>query len=71
MKEFTIIDFVDGDIEKALLDGEGRSVISGDYYHDKINEKIDGFFVGLDYAGVKYRVIEIEREGSLYNSEYA
>ena len=31
-----------------------KVVMYGDYYHDKISERMDGFFEGLDYAGVKY-----------------
>lgn len=31
--------------------------MEGDYYHDKIDEKIQGFFLGLDYSGIKYEVV--------------
>lgn len=31
--------------------------MEGDYYHDKIDEKIEGFFLGLDYSGIKYEVL--------------
>lgn len=33
-------------------------VMSGDYYHNKINDRIEGFFEGLDYLGVKYTTVE-------------
>lgn len=68
--KFTLYDFVDGDIEKALVDEYDKTVISGDYYHDKIDEKIEGFLLGLDYAGFKYSVEEVEKEESLYDSKY-
>ena len=69
--KFTLIDFTGGDIEKALIDDRDDVVMSGDYYHDKINDKIEGFFEGLDYAKLKYNVEEVEQDGSLYDSKYS
>lgn len=31
-------------------------IMSGDWYHDKIDERIEGFFEGLNFAKVKYEV---------------
>lgn len=28
-----------------------KIILRGDYYHDKIEEKIEGFLLGLQYAG--------------------
>ena len=47
------------DCDSALyeyLDGKLVLVVSGDYYHDKIDEFIDGFFRGLHHCDVKYDV---------------
>lgn len=43
----------------TLFNEENTEIVSGDYYHDKINDKIDGFFIALDYLGIEY---EIENE---------
>ena len=29
-------------------------IMEGDYYHDKIDDRIEGFFAGLEDAGVVY-----------------
>lgn len=43
-----------GDIQKALVNGETNEVImQGDYYHDKISERINGFLTGVEYASRK------------------
>ncbi|MCY7823238.1 hypothetical protein MOB34_05380 [Bacillus spizizenii] len=68
--KLTVITFIDGDMEMALINESGNVLLSGDEYHDKIDDKIEGFFSGLDYAGFCYTRIEVEHEGSLYDSEY-
>ena len=48
--------------EKALVEivGDMRKIIvKGDYYHDKIDEKIEGFFLALDYLDVEYNLEEL------------
>lgn len=49
---------------------EGNEVISGDYYHNHVDDLIDGFFIGLDYLGIKYEKekisINIEESGEWY-----
>lgn len=44
--------------ERALVEiSDGNKVIlKGDYYHDKIDKLIDGFFKGLDYCGCNYEI---------------
>ena len=42
MIKFTSIRFGEEGIT-ALYDGDGKLVTSGDYYHDKIDEFIDGY----------------------------
>lgn len=51
--------------EKALVErkenGEKHIVVmKGDYYHDKIDEKINGFLLGLQYSNIEYELKEIE-----------
>ena len=59
MKKLNLLTYVNAELpdEKALVsnaDGEIDVLVKGDYYHDKILEKIEGFLGGLDYAGVEY-----------------
>jgi len=43
--------------EKALYDEEKKIIIAkGDYYHDKINEHIDGIIAGIIYCGIEVKV---------------
>ena len=47
--------------EKALVEVSGNMkelIIMGDYYHDKIDDRIKGFFEGLDYLNVEYYIEE-------------
>lgn len=49
------------EIEKALVNMDTKEIImSGDYYHDKIDEHMEGFLMGLKYAKVKYELLEPE-----------
>lgn len=41
---------------------EKEEVLKGDYYHDKIDDKIEGFFEGLEFAGVNCAVSMISWE---------
>lgn len=52
----------DGDSGMALVEGN-ELILSGDWYHDKIDSLIDGFFQALVYLSVKYEVEEIEKVG--------
>lgn len=60
MKEFHLTVFNEGyDSEvKVLRDSEGNILLSGDYYHDKIDSQLEGFFSCLDYLGVEYKIEE-------------
>jgi len=52
----------------ALVEVEGnRAIMSGDYYHDKIDDLIDGFFIGLDYAGITYEKESINKKGYVHD----
>ena len=43
--------------EYALIEKDTNKILlKGDYYHDKIYEKIEGFLEGLDYCGVEYKL---------------
>ncbi len=45
---------------QTLKDGK-EIILQGDYYHDKIAEKIEGFIEGCFYAGMEVEV-GIEKE---------
>lgn len=40
----------EGDGYTALYSVNGNLVMEGDYYHNKINDKIDGFLYGIAYS---------------------
>lgn len=45
--------------ERALVNIDTKEVIlRGDYYHDRIDERIDGFLYGLRYVGIKYNRLD-------------
>jgi len=51
--------------EKALLNKDTNEVLcKGDYYHDKINEYIEGFISGLEYCGY-----EVEKDTIIINPD--
>lgn len=52
--------------ESALINAETKELIlKGDYYHDNIDEYIEGFFQGLDYCKIEYeRLKDIRIESS-------
>ena len=54
MKVFTIAHLNwEGDGITALYHDD-QLIMEGDYYHDKIDDRIEGFFEGLHFAGVEY-----------------
>lgn len=41
------------DVEEALVDiTTDHVILNGDYYHNKISDRIEGFIEGLKYVGV-------------------
>lgn len=45
--------------EMALIDTQHDCIIlKGDYYHNKIFEQVEGFFVALDYLNINYELKE-------------
>jgi hypothetical protein len=54
-------EFVFDALEVRLYDSEGNIVMAGDWYHDKIDEKIGGFFEALDYLGIPYEVKTVKK----------
>lgn len=48
--------------EKALVDVDtGKVLLQGDYYHDKIDYKIDGYLLALFHKGIiEYTELETE-----------
>lgn len=50
------------EVEKALVNVDtNKVVLSGDYYHDKIDEYIKGFLMGIHYAGIKFHLLKSEK----------
>jgi hemerythrin len=47
--------------ERALFDLEGnREILKGDYYHDKITERIEGYLQALDDFKIYTEEVETE-----------
>lgn len=54
---FTIITDSEFEESKKLVDAEtGEIVLEGDYYHDHIENQIDGFLHCMDYFGYPYQM---------------
>lgn len=54
---FTIITDSEFEESKKLVDAEtGEIVLEGDYYHDHIENQIDGFLQCMDYFGYPYQM---------------
>src|SRR5699024_406584 len=53
----------DPDTEVTTLylehDNSWQRIVGGYYYHDNIDNKIEGFFAGLEVSGVNYETSEI------------
>lgn len=45
--------------EEIMLENvdTGEVLLMGDYYHDKIDNQIEGFLKGLKYAGKRYMLL--------------
>lgn len=52
-------ELIDDEVYVMLKDTKGKTVLTGDYYHDKIEEKIDGFVEGIAYMGYEVDIINI------------
>lgn len=63
-KNFLTIINLNFEEEAMLIDLDtNKLVMQGDYYHNKILDKIDGFVKGLEYAGYK---VNISTEYGMY-----
>jgi len=63
--KFVLFTMEDTDTQQALykvINGELILVADGDYYHDKIDIKIQGFFNGLDFMKAEYekQIIDLD-----------
>ena len=62
---------IEDEIVKALINEDTKELIlNGDYYHDKITEKIQGFLQGLDYIKFEYEWLEtkvINEDNEMYS----
>ena len=56
---FTIVTFEIGEYVKALYI-DGVMEFYGDYYHNKISEKISAFIEGAEWAGANIEVHKID-----------
>lgn len=46
--------------EKALYDNDKKEIIiHGDYYHDKIDERIEGIITGIKYCNIEVNVSKL------------
>lgn len=60
----SIVTFPGGDGEVKACYVDGQLEFYGDYYHDKIDEKVEGFILGLKYIKKSYiynLVVEVEK----------
>ena len=66
MEHLDCIIYINKTFEEAkALSVNGEIVITGDAYHDKIDNVIEGFFYGLDYViinGAQYSYSKSEKE---------
>ncbi|RXZ78027.1 hypothetical protein EBB07_28635 [Paenibacillaceae bacterium] len=50
-------DFLEDEYDVSLYDlDDNKLIMSGDYYHNKIHVRINGFFKALDYYDIAYDV---------------
>jgi len=54
------LEFAQDAVEVELI-VDGKVILNGDYYHDKIDEKIEGFLFALDSTDQKYSINEINQ----------
>ncbi|MED4172594.1 hypothetical protein P4631_09115 [Halalkalibacterium halodurans] len=47
-------DFGEDGVYVTMYDAQGNIVLEGDWYHNQIDSKIEGFFECLKYMGVNY-----------------
>ncbi|MBP1309187.1 hypothetical protein JOD82_002207 [Paenibacillus sp. 1182] len=53
--------FIFNAYEVSLIDEEGKTILSGDDYHDKIDAKIEGFLECLHYQQIDYELRIIKK----------
>ncbi len=58
----------EGDGITALYDGD-KCVMDGDYYHDKIDSMIEGFFAALEHIGFDYERDDIYVSGEEFSED--
>lgn len=66
--QFTIVTFELGEYVKALYI-DGILEFYGDYYHNKITEKISAFIEGVEWAGVSVDVQRVNCQDNDINEE--
>lgn len=57
--KYTIACFDDAEGVMALYEGDER-VMEGDYYHNKIDSLIEGFFLALEHLKISYDCVSID-----------
>jgi hypothetical protein len=62
---------IEGEAVKALFNESEQELITcGDYYHDKIDERIQGILLGFDYLDKEYQLLEeqfINEDNKMYS----
>lgn len=70
MSTFTVVHIAyESDGITALYDDD-KLVVEGDYYHDKIDSLIEGFFLGLDHVKIEYERADIYISDEHYDVVY-
>lgn len=59
---FVKFEIIDGESQEALfkeVDGKLELIMMGDYYHDKISDRIEGFLEAYKYNNMYYKLKRI------------
>lgn len=63
--KFHVIDYPQNKMCVLVEEKENRVILYGEYDPTTMSEVIDGFFIGLDYAGVDYEFVEYTNDGDM------
>ena len=56
--------------QRCLIENDNHIIFTGDQYHDKIIEKIEGFLIGVQFTdtySIKHREIVIHAEDKMFD----
>ena len=63
--EYEDTDF-SGDALQVEMFVDGKSVLCGDYYHNHIEDRIEGFFEALDFLNISFEIVTKDVNESLF-----